>query len=251
VSAPAPPDPGPDPEADGEPGAASDPEPAGVSHRLDPDLAVDVTVTDTFRPPPRVIDTKPYRWAVGVFGLVLLLAISVYQFATNGIGTAGVPARQRLYLFAAPVATSSLRGDANFTRPCALGRFGSEAVNTCLLVRRTPLVLGFFVTGSDDCKHEIDTLDAVSHQFSPGDVQFAAVGVRAAQSDVARLVRSHHWTIPVAYDRDGAVGELYGVSICPLVELAYRGGVVKDRLIGNHWLSATALAAQVHALVGR
>ena len=36
-------------------------------------------------------------------------------------------------------------------------------------------------------------------------------------------MRSHHWTIPVAYDRDGALGALYGVAICPLVELARRG----------------------------
>ena len=34
----------------------------------------------------------------------------------------------------------------------------------------------------------------------------------------------------MAYDRDGAVGDLYGVAICPLVELAARGGIVKDRL---------------------
>ena len=58
-------------------------------------------------------------------------------------------------------------------------------------------------------------------------------------------MRAHHWTIPVAYDADGAVGGLYGVAVCPMVELAYRGGIVADRLIGEHWIARAALAAQV------
>jgi hypothetical protein len=45
------------------------------------------------------------------------------------------------------------------------------------------------------------------------------------------------------------VGALYGVSVCPLIELAKRGGVVTDRLIGNNWLNPAALAAKVRALV--
>ena len=81
-------------------------------------------------------------------------------------------------------------------------------------------------------------------------MQFAAVAVNANQSDVAALIRSHHWTIPVAYDRDGAVGSLYGVAICPMVELARRGGIVSDRLIGDQWQSARELAPRVRALVG-
>ena len=61
-------------------------------------------------------------------------------------------------------------------------------------------------------------------------------------------VRQHRWTIPVAYDRDGSVGELYGVEICPLVELASTGGVVLRRLIGAHWTQPAALASQVSVL---
>ena len=73
-------------------------------------------------------------------------------------------------------------------------------------------------------------------------MQFAAVAVRPSQRATAALVRIHHWTIPVAYDVDGAVGDLYDVEICPMVELAYRGGIVADRLIGDHWLTAQRAA---------
>jgi hypothetical protein len=79
-------------------------------------------------------------------------------------------------------------------------------------------------------------------------VQFAAVAVSSSKSATASDVRSHHWTFPVAYDRDGAVGQLYGVQLCPMVELAYRGGIVKSLLFGDKWLSSGALAGQIRSL---
>ena len=197
-----------------------------------------------------VIDTRRYRWALGVFGIGLVIVISIVQLLSNGVHGGGVAAGTKLRNFAAPVATSSLVGDANFTKPCALGYFGARAVNTCLLTKNTPLVIGFFVTGSDDCKRSIDSLQKVSTQFSPSRVKFAAVAVNASRTDTAKVVRSHHWTIPVAYDRDGAVGQVYGVQYCPMIELAHRGGVVAQRLIGDHWEDPNALAARVRALLG-
>jgi len=38
--------------------------------------------------------------------------------------------------------------------------------------------------------------------------------------------------------------------VCPMVELATRGGIVKFRLTGDGWLSPPALAAKVRELVG-
>jgi hypothetical protein len=220
-----------------------------LGNRLDPDLAAEIAGRQKPTPPAPAIDTRRYRWMIGILGLVIVAVISVYQFASRGLGSAGVPSGQRLHFFAAPVAISGLRGDANLAKPCSLGRFGSSAVNTCLLVRDAPLALAFFVPASQDCKRQVDVLDAVSRRFPS--VRFAAVAVRASQAQTATLVRSHHWTIPVAYDRDGAVGDLYGVAICPLVELAARGGLVKDRLVGDRWLNEDALAARVRALAGR
>jgi hypothetical protein len=65
------------------------------------------------------------------------------------------------------------------------------------------------------------------------------------------LVRKHGWTIPVAYDADGAVGGLYAVSACPLLELVDRSGTVAQRLIGEDWIARGALAARVRALLAR
>jgi hypothetical protein len=215
-------------------------------YRLDPERAVAEAGAPKRTAREDVIDTRRYRWMIGIFGLVLVAAFSVYSFTTRGVETAGVPAGQRLHLFVAPLAGSSLSGAANTNPRCEPAHPNPQALNVC---GRTPLVLGLFVTGSSDCKRQIDTLQTVSRQFTKRDVQFAAVAIAAGNSQTESLVRSHGWTIPVAYDPDGRVGALYGVSICPMVELAYRGGVVADRLIGNHWLSPSALAARVRAML--
>jgi peroxiredoxin len=199
----------------------------------------------------RAVDTRRYRWMIGIFGLAVVVVISVWQFASHGAATTGVPAGQKLHPFAAPLAASTLNGAANVNPPCTEARHDPRALNVCLISRRTPLVLAFFVTGSPSCRQQVDTLQAVSRQFPGGQVQFAAVAVGASHSKAAAEVREHRWTIPVAYDSDGRVGSLYGVEICPLIELANRGGVVADRLIGNHWLARDALAERVRALVGR
>jgi hypothetical protein len=237
------------------PGAPDQPEP----YRLDPDRAAARAAerdqpSDTVAPAPQpgpkktepAFDPRPYRWAIGIFGLVLLIAFSIYMFTTRGIQTAGVAPGSKLHYFVAPLASSTLNGDANVGPRCDPAHPNPQALNVC---GHTPLVLGLFATGSTDCKHEIDTLQQVSREFSPQRVQFAAVAVQASHSATEKLVRSHHWTIPVAYDADGAIGALYDVSICPMVQLAYRGGIVSDRLIGNHWLDPGTLAARVRAML--
>jgi peroxiredoxin len=199
-------------------------------------------------PPLRspVIDTRRYRWMIGIFGLVLVIAISIYQFAKNGVGTTGVPPGQRLHFFAAPLANTNLNGDPNLSPECTLAKHDPRALNICLIARTKPLVLSFFVIGSSECEHQVDALQQLSSRFPT--VQFAAVAVNASHSSTASTVRSHHWTIPVAYDDDGSVGGLYGVAICPMAELAYRGGIVKARLIGDKWQTAASLTPSVRAL---
>jgi peroxiredoxin len=240
-------------------------------HRLDPDRAAaeaDVRrrggepdgAVAPVEPAPNDSPSQPtqasayarrYRSIIGIIGLGLVIVFSVLQFVSHGVGSTGVPPGQRLHFFAAPLATSTLNGAANLSPPCTLAKHNPGALNICLLAKRGPLVLAFYVTGSSTCQRQVDTLQTVSRQFSRQQVQFAALAVGAGHAKIAGEVRSHHWAIPVAYDSDGRVGALYGVSVCPLIELAKRGGVVSDRLIGSHWLNPAALAAKVRALVNQ
>jgi len=198
-----------------------------------------------------LVDNRRYGWMVG--GLALLLATGFLVFALtshhSGSGTPGIPAGQPLRYFAAPLAASTLNGDANLTPPCTLARHDPRALNVCLLAKRGPLVLDFFVTDSGACEREVSTMQALADSPETRGAQYAAVAVNTSHGAAAKAVRSHRWMIPVAYDADGGVGGLYGVTACPLLELAYRGGTVAQRLIGEHWLSQTALAAQVQALL--
>jgi hypothetical protein len=175
--------------------------------------------------------------------------ISIIEFANHGAASAGVKPGQRLIFFAAPVATGSLIGDANISKPCSLGYFGARAVNTCLLVRRKPLVLGFFVAGVSDCERTVDTMQSLSQRYASSGVQFVAVAASSSRAATLHDIRTHHWTIPVAYDRDGALAQVYGVEVCPMVELAYRGGVVKSLLFGDQWNKPGQLDAKVRALI--
>lgn len=220
----------------------------GPSRRLDPDRAAAEAARRANRPTEPVIDTRPYRRMIGAIGLTLAIGISALLFITRGFGPIGVPPGQRLHWFVAPLATGNVDKDANLNPHCDPSHPNEQALNVCpWLADRSPLVLAFFVSGSSDCVRQVDTVQDVSREFGSA-VSFAAVDVRASRRTTMGLVRAHRWTIPVAFDLDGAVGDIYGVEVCPLLELANRGGTVAYRLTGDHWLSASALAAKVKAL---
>jgi len=217
-------------------------------HRLDPDRAAAAARRAGRRPPPPVIDTRRYQRMIGLIGLTLVVVVSVAFLSSHTPGTAGIPPGQQLPFFSAPLATSNLNGDARINPPCTLARHDRRALNICLLAKRGPLVLAFFVTSSGGCVNQVTALQKISSRFTHQGIQFAAVAVRSSHSQAAATVRAHHWTIPVAYDADGAVGDLYGIEVCPIVELAQKGGRVHQRLIGEHWNDPRALIGPVRSL---
>jgi hypothetical protein len=196
-----------------------------------------------------VIDTRRYQRMVGLIGLTLVVVVSVAFLSSHSPGTAGVPAGNQLPFFAVPLANSSLNGAARLRPPCTLAQHDPRALNICLLAKRGPLVLAFFVTGSGGCVDEVNALQTLSRRFSSQGVQFAAVAVRASHADARAAVRAHHWSVPVGYDADGRVGDTYGVEVCPIVELARKGGRVEQRLIGEHWNDPRALVGPVKKLL--
>jgi hypothetical protein len=220
---------------------------------LDPDRAAAEASSRIHRPPPPVIDTRPYRRMIGGIGIAIAVVISALLFITHGgVGNVGIAPGQKLHWFVAPLAQYDIgkHNDANLNPRCNPADPNPKALNVCpWLANRGPLVLGFFVPADSDCTREVDTMQAVSRQFSGRNVRFAAVAVQVSQKSAFALRRSHHWTMPIAYDADGAVGEIYGIEVCPLVELAYRGGTVGYRLVGNKWLAPSELATKVRAII--
>jgi hypothetical protein len=195
------------------------------------------------RPPAPIIDTRPYQRMIGAFGLVLVLAFSLFLFLRGGNGTPGIAVGQRLHRFVAPLATSDIDASANGHPVCDRARPARRGLNVC---GRAPTVLAFFTVGQKGCVQQVDAMQAISGEFPH--IRFGAVAIGASHSATAKLVAQHHWTIPVAYDSADVVGQIYGVEVCPLAEVGTREDRVAALLIGKYWASADHLAAEVKKL---
>jgi hypothetical protein len=191
-----------------------------------------------------MIDTRRYQWMIGGIGLLLVVCFSIYLHTRGGHAHPGVAAGRPLHHFVAPLATSGLDVPANVAPHCDPAHPARQGLNVC---GREPIVLAFFALGAKPCIRAVDAMARVADRF-PG-LQFAAVAVGADRRPTLALVRSRHWKIPVAYDMTGSVAVQYDVTLCPMIEVAGRGGVVKRLLIGERWEHPAALAAAIRRAV--
>jgi hypothetical protein len=205
-------------------------------------------------PPARPPGASRYGWFVGVVAVLLIAYASVHAVRSSPGRTHGLRAGSALPPFSAPLATSTLDGDVNVARRAGAGSAGNvpacsihqpDVLNVCDAARRGPLVLAFLATGSDDCVAPLDEMERLGGRF-PG-VQLAAVAIRGNRGKLRALVRGHGWSFPVAYDRDGALANLYGVAVCPQLTYAYPGGVVAATTFGA--LGQRELDRRLRALV--
>jgi len=191
-------------------------------------------------------------WIAGVAAVVVLCYIALNTLGADAPGSKGLQEGEKLPPFAMPLATSQGREfDANVAtkagegarRPACQVR-GPEVLNSCELAERGPVVLAFFATGDRRCARQVDVLDRLAPRFP--DVSFAAVAIKATREDAAPLVRRHRWRLPVGYDHDAAVTNLYAVAVCPLVTFADRGGKVTGTALGLQ--DAAAVTRRVQEL---
>jgi hypothetical protein len=195
------------------------------------------------RPGTPVIDTRRYQFMIGAFGLLLVVIFSLFLYFHNGPTQPGIAPGRPLPKFVAPLARSNLDASANPHPRCLPGRAARRGVNVC---GRQPTVLALFALGEGPCIAEVNAMQRITPRF-PG-VAFVAVAVNAGHRATAQLVRRRGWTIPVAYDATGIIGELYGMTGCPIVEVAGAGGRVRARLIGEYWARPRALARALRRL---
>ncbi|HEX6459598.1 MAG TPA: hypothetical protein VF032_11825 [Thermoleophilaceae bacterium] len=187
-------------------------------------------------PPPR--PAGRYMWVVGVVFVLAVIVAGVNALRHSGGSLRGPALNKPLPEFAAPLATSSLDGDANVKQhkgqsnqlgavpACQVHVPGS--ITSCELSRK-PLVLSVIVPGATRCEAQLDLFQrmAAAHPRA----QFAAVVSGGSHAKVAALVRRRGWTFPVAVDRDLSIFNLYRVAVCPTTVFARRGGEVKSTSI--------------------
>lgn len=207
-----------------------------------------------------------YSLVVGLLFLAIIVVASVNMLGSGGGGeTLGVdrlPERWPLPEFAVPVAAGQLEGDANVAQddcetsviPCpedarrapACGVELPEAIRVCDLFDR-PLVISFWFTkGGGGCVEQQDLVERVYRRYRDR-VGFLSLDIRDDRETVRELVRQRGWTMPVGYDRDGAVAGLYGVGLCPTFAYVYPGGTLESAGIGE--LTVSQLSDRVDRLL--
>lgn len=204
-----------------------------------------------------------------VVGLLFLAVIVVATVSTIGGGGGGetlgldrLPQRWALPEFAVPAGAGRLEGDANVAQddcetsaiPCpedsqrtpACGVDLPEAIRVCDLFDR-PLVISFWFTkGGGDCVRQQDLVERVYRRYR-GRVGFLSLDIRDDRDTLRDLIRQRDWTMPVGYDRDGAVAGLYGVGLCPTFAYVYPGGTLESAGIGE--LTVSQLSDRVDRLL--
>ncbi len=217
--------------------------------------------------PQRPGPGRRYSTFVGIAFLVLIAVATVNAIRTEGGGTLGTGADERgmaLPEFAVPDArTGPLDRDANIyqddcstsenpcpsdarrTPACRIPREG--AIRVCDLFD-LPLVISFWFTRGADCLGTQDVVDRVASRYG-GRVNFLSIDVRDDPADVRRIVEERDWRIPVGYDRDGAISDLYLVGGCPTVAFAYPGGILAFAKVGTEQLSEPQLTDDVQRLL--
>lgn len=207
-----------------------------------------------------------YTLVVGLLFLGIIVVASINMLRNGGggetLGLDRLPARWPLPQFAVPAAAGDLEGDANVAQddcetsaiPCPEGSQRSpacrvdlqEAIRVCDLFDR-PLVISFwFSKGDDDCIRQQDVVEQVFRRYR-GRVAFLSLDIRDGRGTVRELIRRRGWTMPVGYDRDGAVAGLYGVGGCPTFAYVYPGGTLEGAGIGE--LTVSQLGDRVERLL--
>jgi cytochrome c biogenesis protein CcmG, thiol:disulfide interchange protein DsbE len=206
-----------------------------------------------------------YSLIVGLLFLAVIVVATVNTIEGGGggetLGLDKLPARWPLPEFAVPEGAGELEGDANVaqddcetsslpcpedaqrTPACRIGT--AEAIRVCDLFGR-PLVISFWFTKGDGCANQQDVVERLYRRYR-GRVGFLSLDIRDDRGTLRDLIRRHSWTMPVGYDRDGAVASLYRIGGCPTFAYVYPGGTLQDASIGD--LTANQLEDRVNDLL--
>jgi len=206
-----------------------------------------------------------YSILVGLIFLAIIVVATVNTIEGGGpgrtLGLDQLPRRWPLPEFAVPAGGGQLEGDANVAQddcessaiPCPEGSRRTpacridtpEAIRVCDLFDR-PLVISFWFSKGNGCVAQQDLVERVFRRYR-GRVGFLSLDIRDDRDTLRDLIRQRGWTMPVGYDRDGAVGSLYGIGGCPTFAYVYPGGTLQDASIGE--LSVDQLDHRVERLL--
>ena len=207
-----------------------------------------------------------YPVFVGI-AFVVLIAYATFNTITNDddglLGAEDSERGRALAEFAAPDVRGDLIADANVFQddcetadnPCpedaqrtpACRITERQALRVCDFFDR-PLAISFWFTGGADCLAEQDAFDEAARRYA-GEVNFLSINIRDEIEEVRTIVDERDWSVPVGWDRDGAVSNIYRVGLCPTLALAYPGGILQSAEIGADVFTGVALTESLDGLL--
>jgi hypothetical protein len=205
-----------------------------------------------------------YSLAVGLIFAAIIVVAAIHTLESKDEGTLGLDklrSRWPLPEFAVPRANGPLEGDANVAQddcetsqtPCpesarrepACRITTPGALRVCDFFNR-PLLISFWFSRGGNCAEQQNVVNHVYPRYR-GRVNFLSLDIRDDRGTVRELIAQNGWTMPVGYDRDGAVAGLYRVGGCPTFAYVYPGGTLQDATIGE--LTAGELEAHLDELL--
>lgn len=185
---------------------------------------------------------RPYSIAVGVVFLAVIVFAGVNAVRNSGEAVLGPEEGRRVPLFAAPIATGALDGDANVDQGEVVGRrrVGSacqvegsrrDVLRICDYFDQPLVIVFWFKRGCGTCRPQLDAVERVRRRV-PG-VHFIGVDVVDSKENARKEVVENGWRFPMAFDRDGAVSQIYGIGGGPTLVFAYPGGITMKVQLGD------------------
>ncbi|MBI1734528.1 MAG: TlpA family protein disulfide reductase [Candidatus Rokubacteria bacterium] len=119
-------------------------------------------------------------------------------------------------------------------------------------LRGRVVVLNIWATWCPACRDEMPSLERLHREFDSQGVSVLAASLREDHEDVETFVREFKLTMPTLLDRDGRVGERYGIQWLPTTFLIGPDGRLIARAIGpKDWAGVEASAVIRKLLQGR
>lgn len=209
---------------------------------------------------------RRYSLYVGLAFVALAAIAAINTISTQEGGLLGTDPAERgepLAPFSVPDVLGPVVGDANvFQDDCETSRnpcpaadrrtpacevAGEDVIRVCDFFER-PLAISFWFTRGGDCLPTQDLFDELAGRY--GDrVGFLSVNIRDERDEVREIVGERGWEVPVGYDADGAVANLYRVGVCPTIAFAYPGGILAGAAVGAEELDEASLRSRLERLL--
>jgi peroxiredoxin len=94
------------------------------------------------------------------------------------------------------------------------------------------VVLDFWATWCGPCVESMPHLDELNKQMSARGVRIFAVNLRETKQQVEKFLSDQKLGLPVLFDTDGKVGDLFKVQGIPQTVVIGKDGVVRKVMVG-------------------